>query len=291
MSIIGTAEEVFERRGGRLEIGSGGSFNRSFKVSTDDAVADGPYEVCFAAGVPRLGDPFPSDPLYACRSVTPEMNGSPSLLWTVTCEYSRSANDRDEDQDNPMNAPVEIEIGGNKWTGAPRTDLDGGAFVNSAGEGFETPVEVTFTNPTATFIRNEPIFTFQTHSLPYDDHINSGSFLGGAAGTVRCADISATRRFSKQQEYWQVKYVFEYNKFGWQPQVLDIGYNELYFNPDTSQLEPLRLTDANGRDLTSPSLLDGSGGSISPPRDMTQAVFIEFRVYETADFNLLGLPT
>jgi len=277
--------EVHEKRSGRLEIGTGGSFTRTFLVTTTDAVNEGPYVVCGCPGVPRLGDPLPESPLYTCRTVTPEYaGGSPSLSWYVTCEYSRRSNDPDEDHDNPLNAPVEIEARGVKVQKIVTHDLNGDPILNTAGDAFDPPLEVTRTHPVIVFTRNEPSFTFD-YALSYMDHVNSGSYLGAGAGTVKCNDIAAQKMFAQAQEYWQVRYEFEYNPDGWQPQVLNAGYMQLFSGGK------YKILDSDGRDVSEPWPLDASGERIAANFLPDSAIYLTFTVFPSANFNLLGLPT
>lgn len=284
-------KEVFERRGGRLEIGTGGSFTRTFLVTTDDAELDGPYEVCFCAGVPRIGDPFPSNPLYTCRTITPEPVASPSLSWYVTCEYSRRSNDPDDEPDNPLNRPVEIDIGSVKYRQVITVDQSGDGITNSAGDAFDPPPEIERSHPTITFTRNEPFFNFATHSKPYVNYVNSSTFSGGDSGTVKCSEINATFHRENNQDYWQVRYVFEYNPDGWQLSLLDLGYNYLALDSGSGTIKRYRLKDGDGRDITTPVPLDGTGVDIAPDDLPAAAVYLDFTVFPSVDFGALGLPT
>ena len=277
--------EQHKNRGGKLEMGSGGSFTRCFRVQTTDPENEGPYEVCFAAGMPSLGDPFPSNPLYTLRSITPSPLSDPSVEWLATCEYSRNSGNPDDEPDNPLNEPVQISVRGNKVTKAPIRDLDLKKFVNTVGDPFETAVEIERTYPVVVFTRNEPAFGFESHAKPFLDRVNNGSYLGGATGTVKCTDLSAEKHFSEAMEYWQVRYEFSYNPDGWQPQVLNAGY---YFK-DAGERN--RCVDVDGRDTASPMPLTESGSQIAPSGIPAQLHYIEFRMYESANFGSLGLPT
>lgn len=279
-------KEVFERRGGRLEIGTGGSFTRTFLVTTDDPEVDGPYEACFCAGLPRLGDPFPSDPLYTCKTITPEPVANPAKSWFVTCEYSRRSNDPDDEPDNPLNEPVQSTFSSVKVRKPVTVDQSGAAIVNAADCAFDPPPEIERTHPTITFVRNEPFYSFATHSEPYVDHVNSATFSGADPGTVKCADITATQERENGQDYYKVTYQFEYNPDGWQLSLLNVGYME---KADGTNLT--KIKDDNGRDVSTPWPLSVTGVAQGSPLTSASFNYLDFTVFPSVDFNNLGLPT
>jgi hypothetical protein len=275
--------EVHSRRTGRFELGSGGTITRTFLVTTDDA-NDGPFQVRQVLPV-VLGHLHPDDASYSCRSITCEPTDSPSLNWFATCEYSRQSNNPDDEPDNPLNEPVQVNISGQKVTKALTKDVDGNSICTSSLQAFDPPPEITRTLPVVTFVRNEPFYDISV-AMDYIDHVNSGSFMGGAAGFWKCNDISADKMFLDQQEYFQVRYVFEYNPDGWNLSLLNVSYHEI----DAGTV--VRIKDDEGRDVAVPWPLDlGTGAAQASPLTLGSFNYREFIVFPDANFNSLGLPT
>lgn len=274
--------EVHQQRAGVFEIGGGGSITRTFLVTTDTA-ADGPVEVASALPV-QLGDLHPSATSHTLQRITCSPIAVPSLHWFASCEYSRLANNIDDDA-NPLNVPVEVSCRGVKVTKSPLRDLDGLAFINTAGDPLDETPQIERSYPVVTFKRNEAAFSYATHMERYLDKVNSGSFMGADTGTVKCSDLSADKKFKDQMTYWEVRYEFSFNPDGWQPNILNEGY---YYLDGANKK---RCVDVDGRDVASPAPLSVDGEQIPSSGIPDDLYFLPFRMFDSVNFNLLGLPT
>ena len=149
---------------------------------------------------------------------------------------------------------------------------------NSAGVPFDPPIQIEEAHLTFTITRNQASFN-RTDIADYVKAINSTSFLGFAARTVRLNDLSAERLNENGVFFWQVTYVFEVNTDGWNPvKILDAGYEENF----AGDLQ--KVLDRCGNPVTRPSLLDGNGLVLSDPQN-DPPVFLSYNLYREVDFN------
>lgn len=124
---IREVKELFAGRSGGLEEGLERRYTRKFRVRTTDK-HDGPIEVTFAPGIPRLYEGYASystaevDPWALCRRIDPQQDEDDWTTWTVTCEYdTRSPNGDGAGQ--PENPGQPGPGGGRGAAGNPELEL------------------------------------------------------------------------------------------------------------------------------------------------------------------------
>jgi hypothetical protein len=207
--------------------------------------------------------------------------------WTVDVEYSTK---KDEDKKPPgtefakvsfdtetYDEPLEFEITTKK------------PVLNSAEQKYDPPVMrercriiVRVDKSVAGFDASLAMFV--------SDAVNSSSFLGFPAHTLRITKISAHPQESNGFLYYALSVEMQYREIEFvghhphQAYVLDAGRYE--WDVDSNTGERKKITDVDG-DLVADSVpLDGTGLKLRPnePR-----VFTEFQRYRKIDFNLLGI--
>lgn len=287
MSVI-DCRKIFESMGGdaTLTLVNGGTkivrtYSEAYRVETD-SVNDGPYVVGSAAGLPLLGSPHFEDPYATCRKLSPKRENGNKFTWIVTAEFSTETPDPSENEENPVLKPIIRGKRSNKVDLPLVVDLNGDLVLNTAGNQPTTPVMVQRSYGIYTFQKNYSSFN-DTFADAIEDAVNSQSFLGKPAGTIRCNDISASEKYEGQFHYWEVTFEFEYNAQGWQPVMLNDGFSQLV----SGSLE--RCLDGNGEPVTEPVPLDINGAQISAASLPGAAISREWVGYEEYDFNLLGL--
>lgn len=282
MAVVGLAKEVHQGRSGSLDASGNGACTRCFRVTTDDPENDDIFVVLQAPGLPQLYDTHPFTPLFTVNKVSGDLIATPGNAWLIKVEYSTQTPSEQQEDENPLNKPVDISVRPLIGSIAVTEDRDGAAIVNTATAPFDPPLERQQSNFVLTFIRNEPVFDPAT-AVDYTDKVNSATFYGVAAGYWKCNGISADSEFQKGLKYWVVTYEFEYNRLGWQPRVLNAGWEQLVSGVRE------KITDSLGRDIAQPWPLASNGTAIPEDDVDTDAYFLSFNVYEAADFNSLGL--
>lgn len=213
--------------------------------------------------------------------------------WWVEVRYTNrpaDPNKPDDDGDkDPLNDPVEIDWDSGDGKETIRKDLDGNPIQNSAYDRFDTDPEIDVPRPVLVITKNFATFDAPT-AYDYGGTVNEAEWQGAEAGTLLLRRIRARKQIRNGIKYWAVTCEFEYDPNGWQLQLLDQGYNEVFLGPRaTLAKRPIKL---NGEDCKKPQMLNGLGFSIAI--DDLQAgtvdpVYLTFRVRREKDFNALNL--
>lgn len=94
--------------------------------------------------------------------------------------------------------------------------------------------------------------------------INNDLWNGFSAYTLKWTPPSMpTREWSQhlQRPFYRLDHEFSFNPFGWNATPIDRGF--FYLNSTTG--EPIKILDLNGQPVSTPCLLDGSGGILLNP--------------------------
>ena len=287
MTVI-AATETFDQRKGVFDESFKRDATRTFRV-TSNSKNDDPYLIIYGAVtggfVPTMWAYHPSDFLSRVRSITADQEHG-STIWKVVCQYSTHGKDPAKEDENPLNKPVIRTFGTKSMKRFTWLDRDDVPILNTARTMF-APLEVDFAAVSLKFQRNEAFFD-GTVCLNYVEHINSGTFGGADPGTVKCDAISATEKYEGDYHFWEVNYDFSYNKYGWQPRILQQGKQQRVSFGGTHYLIP--CTDKSGNPVTEPVPLNDDGIQIPHQNLPGAAVFRTYNVLFEADFNALGLP-
>lgn len=159
-------------------------------------------------------------------------------------------------------------------------DLDGLAYVNSAGDWLENaPPKFK----TIMIIKWTRYYTTWSDSIgaAVAGKVNSATWHGKAAKTCRIVGSPARVENEKSWIFWSVDWTVEYDKTGWNPtKVIDIGRN--YFNDDGKKVPYQSVT--TGRPMNGLTLLDGDGGLLP---DGGTPFELEFRNFDEISFDFL----
>lgn len=285
MAIV-SVQEIHDGRAGEGTTGKPGKravkrYTRRWRVVTN-SVYDGPYEVLSAAGIPRQGDVYPSDPDARAEQGRAEQYDKSKFVWYVSVNYS----DEREYHSCPYDVPAEIEWDTDTVMEPFYFDNEGNAILNSAGEFFETPIKDEVSYWTITITKNVPYVP--TWISTYRNAVNSSAFyIDNVLITAGQAKIKKIKigRSQKQNGYTyrELQLVLKIQD-DWMKYILDQGLHQIRDNKLTF------CTDSNGVRATKPMLLNGSGVQITVPvTNPSDAVFLEVDIRNEKDFSVLPL--
>ncbi len=297
MSIITLEEEIGKRNGSHRKQG-GRKYQRVFIAVTDDQ-DDGPKTVIDALLAQKsitIGTVYTagndSDPGAFCNLIDPTLRSDTKDVFDILVDYSNvEGDDEDDREDDPLDEPADIDYGtiitDKVFEEEFHLFLPSTPVVNSAGDPFDPPQIIEDYIEVITIRRNEATFDSEEFNF-FKGSVNEFSVASNNPeiprdpGTVRIADITATKRFKGDQTFFAVTYVLHVKLNKWQPlRILDQGLRKIV--ADTR----VNIKDANGDTITSPVPLDGSGGEL--PVGGT-VVYLEFDPFDEVDFFNLDLP-
>ena len=236
--------------------------------------------------IPLLGSTFDQNPSCRLGRVSATRNAENNLVWIVTLGYSSEFPKPEEiEDDNPLNAPVKRSSNFHEVQAPLRVDLNGVQVRLTNKLAIDPPLMVRRSVRVYRFVKNYPTWNIATEDQ-YHDHVNSATWMGKAAGTVYC-QISSEQMNRKGYDYFTVTYEFQYDPRGWQPQIYN--YSTQQFNILGTDLIP--ILNEKLVPVKEPWPLDADGRKIPGADLLTVGPYkSEFKGYETADFNDLGLP-
>lgn len=283
MSVIdvGFLEVKFKKsvnNDGRIET----SYTEMYKVVLDDPDTS-PDEILNADGLPELFDAYSNDFTARCRSKDPSLFDKNSrLVYIVSCEFSTLTppESKEQDPEDPLSAPVKRSVTTTTQSRVMDRDIDGNQILNYMYQAYDPPLEDVIYIDVLTLVRNEPEYS-TAYGRAYKGKVNSATIAGAAAGSMLCADITATEVTNSDPTYWEVTYVFHVlpSPYTWQPRLLEASY--LIINDD---MDKVRATDDNGHPTSGPVPIDENGARTLTP------VYTEWETKASANFNDLNLP-
>lgn len=290
---VTTVYELVEKRKRSEEWSRTGpvrKYFRFFRAVTDDQ-KDGPKIVLQAGAIPKLGNVYScgneTDTGAWCINREANQTSGETKIWDVDVEYSSKLDLSSEEQsdpeqqENPLDRPTQIKGKFAQFQRSIDKDLDGIAVVNSARQPFDPPVVIDDSRPVIEMTRNEASLDF-TLLATYQDAINQDTFLGFPPYTCKLIIPTFDQHFENGVFFWTITYEIHIRRELWHPlQVLDQGYYKLVAG------SPEVITDANGKTLTAPRLLDGAG---SPLASGASPVYMNFKPYKILPFAALSLP-
>lgn len=238
----------------------------------------------YAAGLPLPNSPHPESSILRARRRNVQQTGP--QYYVVTIGYDALVSDPTDPTQSPLTRPPvftyssvtqEVEIDEDR-DGKPIQTINGEPLVG---------VTRPFTDLVITVQRNLPTFNPVSIST-YMNKVNSATWYGFPAGTVRITDISATSVFSDDFAYWDVSVAFQVRRgYGqvidaeaWdhrcahQGYIVKVGGQKVYAttDDDVTVAQPVML------DLTTGAQLAAGVGA-----------YINFPVLDEIDFNGLNL--
>ena len=213
-----------------------------------------------------------------------------SSVWTVTLEYSSDTGDPADSQDDPLDEPTKWSRITSKGEIPFTEDILGDAVVNAAGDAFDPPIMIDDSKTIFRAVKNYPGFD-DNQVEGYVNTTNSATFLGKAAGLLRCSSIDVEKAFKNNVAYYVYTFEFEYDRNGWAVTPLNEGYYAIDLTQEDSAGDPLkyRVLDEDGQPLQTTTKLTADGVKIAYDALPAAAVYLEFVAYEETDFNDFGL--
>jgi hypothetical protein len=214
-----SANELFEGRTGQWTTDQGRSYNRVFRIITNN-VFDGPNVAIQAVGINR-GDqyiPLGSDSqlevdtnAYAhTMSAAPEEGDA--LGWIVTVEYGPYSAlwAGGGPKQNPLFQPIDVKWSMRSQEKACDIDINGNAVINTAGDPYDPPLMRDEPRPVLSIVRNEGTWN-QSLQVQYFQAVASDPFAGYQPLMSRVLDISSESKFHQDAGwYYQASYEFEF---------------------------------------------------------------------------------
>lgn len=148
-------------------------------------------------------------------------------------------------------------------------------------------------------IRKNQLTYYPNNMALYRMTINSKPFLGFDPGQVKCKSITASSAWENNISYWEVVYVFLFNKDGFRIEKYDAGREGYLLDRDATtgavtvpyawgtKVYSFRNRDGSLKD--SLTFLDGEGRELPPDDPTYPPVVLRWNYLKGKDFNLLGL--
>ena len=290
MSVVGTAKEI-PRREKRTDREGTREYRRTFHVYTNNATDDANV-VQNAPGLPQRFFPYTSSASFdlqaLCTEINPrQMSGQP-FIWEVEVVYSTEAEDEEDEQENPLAEPPDMEmtfdsrrtviVGTPDQTVLTSSGLSiTGALKSSNGQIFDPPPEYDDYYPVLTVERNEASFN-PALAVAFQNAVNEDTFFGAPPRSANIRMIGARKATKNGIKFARVRYVIAFKRELWDLRLLNQGTFYLSSNGSTTSYEfyppGLRNLAADGTKL----------GSTADP------TFSTFRVRREQPFGLLNLP-
>lgn len=285
MSVI-SAKEIINRSGDYTGVHE--KITRAWDIVVDSPI-DSSRTIgneLFGSVLPLLFDPHPENAFATARSVS--IKQQRGLLWRAIATYSTEPLAQSErersDEPNPINRNVKISWNTVTYDKAIVSDINNKGVVNSAGDYYDPPPSVPWERVAFHFRKNYS--SPQTWVLSYCNSVNNSDIsILGIKILASNARFSQPNGSEEQEEngviYYETSWDIEADVETWQLEILDEGLRKLDASGDQ-----VAITDANGNDITSPVLLDGTGGQLANP-SLDNAVFNVHKVYYEKDYLLL----
>ena len=222
----------------------------------------------------------------SCRNVKVTQDDGAPRKWTIEAEYSSKPIRENQQEENPLNRPAQIEIETASYKRAIWQDIDSKAVLNSAGDYFDPPIEID--QAFWTFRVKKNVADLPTWILDYENAVNNSAItIRGLSLPQYTAKLSNIRvgdlKIEGDYQYFEFSYIVEVRRDKWIPlKVLDQG---LRFKSGTDR-KHIMDNSTPPRPVSSPRLLNGSGAVLSDPTP-TNAVYREFTVYYARNFSIL----
>jgi len=262
-------------------------FQEAYQVlCTPDTTEDEVYQ---AEGIPTAGTEFPNFPYIYCESA--KLQPVSPILWIVTIDYQGETGGCR----TPFCIPAKVDWDDVESEYEIDEDFDGFPIINTAGDRIPG-VKALFADQTVTIRKNMIGFSPWVQAR-YRRSVNSDTFLGWPPGTAKLMKLSASQVYEGDRSYWevtaQIQFRWPYNtlpRYAWYARVRNEGfYKFILYN---GQKLKVRATDKNFEPTTMPILLDANGFelplNVSSPA-LTEAVWLEFKLYDSLPYNALGL--
>lgn len=261
--------------------------------------------------LPAYLTPHPQAPYATLREYsykTAEKTNTNVGAFHVTAKYSSaplSQDDRDKAIQDPTARPAKITVKAKQVMEAYNKDIDGYFICNTAGDETDPPLERVVTRWVFAVQKNVP--TVPLWFLEYEEATNSADFdIKGVTVQKGCAKLSGITISDDMTEngfaFLQLSFEIEvkagptglnvkdgrdpttdFTPDGWTTLLLNAGLRE---RDADDPLKITNMTDSNGDQLTSPTLLDEDGVKMENPGP-SSGIYLAWRTLPEKDFSVL----
>jgi hypothetical protein len=271
------SRELFRGRGGSQKYGEVPSYKREFLVRVD-SMDTSETLICQAPGIAMLSS-HPDVAAALLNDVSVTQDGDSPFHYRVSLSYG-VLEDADE---NPLDRPDQFNYTGAITSGPCFIHYDDGndspkTIVNTAGDplpGLEKELaewRISITGNRADFDKSL--------AADYLNTVNSDSYSGLAAGTVKCQGISGSRKIElvngSKLVYWEVNVELAHRGESWRLKTWDCGFNQIVGG------ERKKILDAAKKELSEPVSLH-LGVEKTPVG--SEPDMLEFKVYKEKTFT------
>jgi hypothetical protein len=266
---------------------------RKYRIICDVANQSEP-SICAQADMPAILAPHPDPvnfPGLRCTSVRiAQEEADNAFIWIATVSWgaltlgkraaATSVNPEQRNQ-NPLLRPAILTFGSERFQRALLRDINGTDILNSAGDPFESGVMKDDFRPTFTITKNVATFDIPTWR-DATNAINSSTFLGFDAETVRLVNYTGQEQYENGQDFFTAVGTFHVAsdyEGDWNAHVLDCGYNEKV----GGEFHPIEYQGGHLPGVT--PRLNGAGVALTPG---DASHYLTFYLYNRYDFNSLG---
>jgi hypothetical protein len=269
--------EVIDGRGATQKFGENVKCKRTFIATVDDPSTP-VSEINDSIGVQWL-DAHPEFPAVYVTDMSCQNDGDP-LHYRV--EFTYDLIKPEDRQQMPWNREDKFTFSGGVTTAPAIVHYNDGfsspkLIVNTAGDPLEG-AERECAEWRISITGNREFFP-KSMAMSYINTVNSDSWSGFPAGTVKCQAISGQREVEQvnnaEVAYWQVSVELAYRAEGWALKLWDVGYNEIKSGGRQKILDKLK------EPVSEPvALSNGVAKAAGSPPDM-----LTFKVYREASFG------
>lgn len=269
-----------------------------YEVETD-STNDGPFTVRTAAGIPDLystfsyGNEVDAGAVCVSKNVRIMSPRNDYTVWNVSCTFNSkigSAQTSTLSQGLFPQSPVDYPA---VWSGS-FTQFQTDVFKDKDGQPIENYVGDRYIDPPVTKDDSRPVLivekNFSSAQLPtwssYRDKVNSGTWWGMAARTLKIQQVAWRQLYYKNTPYISVRFEFHVNPDTWDVEVLNAGLREV----KSGASEWTRIKDSLGREVTTPWPLHVTGRAMTQAEVSAGADFDTYKLYDELDFSTIGLP-
>jgi hypothetical protein len=250
-----------------------------FLVRTDDPLTTR-AAVLSSSAVPKVNQTVGTGGFTICNSVDAERNEENATLWRVSATFSsdiqedNSGANESQSGDPTVWKPI-AELAFETFTEVAFTDANGDPFDNSVGIPFASGIPLVRTLVRYDFVQFEPATTSIDTIADRNEKVNTATFNGRAAKTLKLQVKGAALGYYYGYRVWRVSYSMVYKPDTWVFKVLDVGNS---VKSGTDILPYLDDAEPPNR-IFGP--LDGSGAKAAV------ASVLEFDKYEDISFSFL----
>jgi len=292
MPVVGSATKMWSRQNSNATLSENFrrmdvAFTEAYQVFTTHDTTE--LEVYLASGLPQVAQSYPGFPFVYATSTSVD-RVSP-VFWIVTVEYKGElggvggGSSTGGVEPSPLFSPPIIKFDDVETEEEIDVDFDGNPIVNTAGERVRG-VKALFSDQVLTVTRNFAVFNTYVQAA-YRRSVNSDTFQGWPAGTVKCMKLSADNVFDSQIGYWKVTGVFQF-RFPYNTTTDKAWYNRrvsMGLFQKLSDGRTVPVVDDHKQPSATPKYLDENGLQTTSVTPFWQ----ETKLYNSLPYNALGL--